>query len=94
MTTQVLSHSGLIDFVKNNDFAYVWGAGIMFANDQDEKDFIADRIAADGVMIEIVEDIEEEGCGCSELEGEIKNGCVVYKVWAYNEEPMYIAYYE
>ena len=66
----------------------------MFANDQDEKDFIADRIAADGVMIEIVEDIEEEGCGCPELRDEIKNGCVAYKVWAYNEEPMYIAYYE
>lgn len=94
MKSNVLSYQDLIEFVENNDFAYVWGAGIMFANDQDEKDFIADRIAADGVMIEIVEDIEEEGCGCSELRDEIKNGCVAYKVWAYNEEPMYIAYYE
>ena len=94
MTTQILSHSDLIDFVKNNDFAFVWGAGIMFANDQDERDMIAERIAADGVMVDIVEDIEEEGGGCLELENEVSNGCVVYRVWAYNEEPMYIAYYE
>ena len=94
MTTQILSHSDLIDFVKNNDFAFVWGAGIMFANDQDERDMIAERIAADGVMVDIVEDIEEEGGGCLELENEVNNGCVVYRVWAYNEEPMYIACYE
>lgn len=94
MTTQVLSHQALIDFVENNDFAFVWGSGIMYANDQDERAMVAERIAADGVMIDIVNDIDEEGCGCSELEGEIKNGCVVYKIWAYNEEPMYIAYYE
>lgn len=94
MNSNVLSYQELIEFVENNDFAYVWGSGIMYANDQEVKDMIAERIAADGVMIDIVEDIEDEGCGCSELQDEINNGCIVYRVWAYNEEPMYIAYYE
>ena len=94
MKSNVLSYQELIEFVENNDFAYVYGAGIMYANDQDVRDRIAKRIAADGVMIDIVEDIEAEGGGCLELQDEINNGCIVYRVWAYNEEPMYIAYYE
>lgn len=30
------------------------GSGIIYANDQEVKDMIAERIAADGVMIDIV----------------------------------------
>lgn len=45
-------------------------------------------------MIDEVEDIEEEGCGCAELREEAANGCTIYKVWNFNQEPLYIAYYE
>lgn len=84
----------LIDFVKNNDFAYVYGAGIAFANDEESREDITSVIEQDGKMIEEVEDIENEGCGCGELSEEAANGCTIYKIWNYNQEPLYIAYYE
>ena len=84
----------LIDFVKNNDFAFVYGAGIAFAYDEESREDIASVIAKDGKMIDEVEDIEEEGCGCAELREEAANGCTIYKVWNFNQEPLYIAYYE
>lgn len=83
----------LIYFVRNNDFAFVYGAGIMFANDEESKEGIASVIAEDGKMIEEVEDVENEGCGCGELSEEAA-GCTIYKVWNFNQEPLYIAYYE
>lgn len=84
----------LINFVKNNDFAYVYGAGIMYANDIDTRNQIADIIGQDGVMIAIVsaDDIYNEG-GCVELSAEIDNGCTIIRAWQYNSEPLYIAYY-
>ena len=51
MKSNVLSYQDLIEFVENNDFAYVYGAGIMYANDQDVRDRIAERIAADDEMV-------------------------------------------
>lgn len=84
----------LIYFVRNNDFAFVYGAGIMFANDEESREGIVSVIAEDGKMIEEVEDIENEGCGCGELREESANGCTIYKVWNFNQEPLYIAYYE
>ena len=83
----------LIEFVKSNDFAYVYGAGIMCANDQDVRESVAAVIEEDGKQIEEVKDLEEEGCGCDELIEEQANGCTIYKVWNYNQEPLYIAYY-
>ena len=84
----------LIDFVKNNDFAYLYGAGIAFANDEESREDITSVIEQDGKMIEEVEDIENEGCGCGELSEEAASGCTIYKIWNYNQEPLYIAYYE
>ena len=84
----------LIYFVRNNDFAFVYGAGIAFANDEESREDIASVIEQDGKMIEEVEDIESEGCGCGELREEVSNGCTIYKVWNFNQEPLYIAYYE
>lgn len=84
----------LIYFVRNNDFAFVYGAGIMFANDEESREGIVSVIAEDGKMIEEVEDIENEGCGCGELSEEADKGCTIYKVWNFNQEPLYIAYYE
>ena len=84
----------LINFVKNNDFAYVYGAGIMYANDIDTRNQIADFIGKDSVMLAIVsaDDIYNEG-GCVELSAEIDNGCSIIVARQYNSEPLYIAYY-
>lgn len=38
----------LIDFVKSNDFAYVYGAGIMYANDEESRKYVASVIEEDG----------------------------------------------
>lgn len=94
MNENVLSKEQLIEFVKDHDFAYVWGAGIMYANEPDERDGIAEMIDEDGIRVNKIGDIYEQGCGCSELEDEVMNGCDVYKIDKWNEEPMFIAYYE
>lgn len=83
----------LVDFVLNNDFAYVAGAGLMYANDFETKNIIASTIQEDGTMILDVADLENEGCGCKELQEELNNGCMIYKVYKYNDMPMYIAVY-
>lgn len=89
-----MEKENLIGFVKSNDFAYVYGAGIMFANDEESREGIASIISEDGKMVYEVEDIENEGCGCGELREESANVCTIYKVWNFNQEPLYIAYYE
>ena len=66
----------------------------MFAGNEEERKGLAEHIEKDGMMIEEVEDIEDEGCGCAELSGEKENGCTIFKIWKWNIEPLYIAYYE
>lgn len=90
---KIINCNDLVDFVMNNDFAFVYGAGIMYANDVEVREWIAGIVNKDGKEIAEVEDLEEEGCGCEELSEEKENGCVIYKVWNTNEEPLYIAYY-
>lgn len=92
-----MTHTALINFVESNkDFAYVYGAGIMFCNDEFTRREIADYIKEDGIMLEEIpaEELEDEGCGCEELSQEAQNGCRIIKAWKSNEEPMYIAYYD
>lgn len=91
---KTISKETLVDFATNNDFAFVHGAGFMTANDDDTRKCVVDHINEDGQIVEEIEDLEEEGCGCDELSGEKENGCIILKVWNYNEEPLYIAYYE
>lgn len=91
---KTISKDTLVDFAFNNDYAFVYGAGIMTANDAETRKSIADSINVDGKIIEEIGNLDEEGCGCDELSMEKENGCTIYKVWNYNEEPLYIAYYE
>ena len=86
----------LIDFVLHNDFAWVYGVGIMYVNSPEERENVAGLLQEDGVMIKEIphEDIEDEGCGCAELSEEAERGCRIFKVWKWNQEPLYIAYYE
>lgn len=83
------SREEILEFVRNYDFAYVWGAGKMFAGDFETKEYIAQHVENINYIL-IVEDVEEEGCGCDELKDE--EG-VIYKFYNWNEEPMYIAIY-
>lgn len=91
---KTINKDELIEFVLKNDFAYVYGAGIMAANEDEARKYVANVISQDGKMINIVDDLDMEGCGSKELASEKEDGCSIYKVWNYNEEPMYIAYYE
>ena len=89
---RTITKKELIEFVLNNDFAFEYGAGLMSANDDEVREGVAEIINQDGKMIEEVQDLG--GAPSIELEDEKKNGCTIYKVWNYNEEPLYIAYYE
>lgn len=90
---KTISKQDLIEFVKSQDFGYVYGAGFMTVSSEDERELLAAHIEKDGMQILEVEDIENEGCGCSELSEEKENGCTIIKVYNYNIEPLYIAYY-
>lgn len=63
-----MKKEALIEFVKTNDFAYVYGAGIAFANDEESREGVTSIIEQDGKIIEEIENIEEEGCGCGNLQ--------------------------
>lgn len=89
---KTISKEALVEFVLENDFAFVYGAGYMTANDQETRENIANFIHQDGKVIEEVEELE--GTRAAELLDEKKTGCTIYKVYSYNEEAMYIAYYE
>lgn len=77
----------LIDFVLKNDFAFVFGAGIMYANDQETREWVSSLIEEDGNIIE-----ESNSKECPDLINEY--GCTIYKVYNFNKEALYIAYYE
>ena len=47
----------LVDFVMSNDFAFVYGAGIMYANDVEVREWIASVVNKDGKEIAEVEDL-------------------------------------
>ena len=79
----------LIQFCENQDYAFCWGAGIMYANDDEERQMVVEHLNQDGIIIEAV-GVEE----CEELACEIENGCIIYKAYKWNEEAMYIAYYK
>lgn len=78
----------LIQFCENQDYAFCCGGGLMYANEDEEREAIVDHLNQDGIIIEEV-NVEE----CEELAGEVENGCTLYKAYKWNEEAMYIAYY-
>lgn len=76
----------ILEFVKTNDFAYVYGAGLMYATDDEQREYLANIISGMNFVVP-VNDLEEEGCGASELKNE--EGAV-YKCYNSNEEPLYV----
>lgn len=82
----------LISFAEKEDYAYLYGAGLMVANDTKEKASIATLIAESSIIEEVTGDISE--LPCSELADEQKNGCTIYKCYNSNEEALYIAYFK
>lgn len=79
----------ILEFVKMNDFAYVYGAGLMYATDDEQREYLANIISGMNLVVP-VNDLEEDGCGASELKDEEGT---VYKCYNSNEEPLYIAVY-
>ena len=76
----------LIQFCENQDYAFCWGAGLMYANDE-ERQMVVEHLNQDGMIVEAV-GVEE----CEDLTSEVENGCAIYKAYKWNEEAMYIAY--
>ena len=87
---RIIDKESLVEKVLRSDFAYIYGAGFMCANDDDIRESIANVIATDGKMVYALEpeEVEEEA---RELVDEVANGCTVYLITNYNEEPLYIA---
>ena len=79
----------LIQFCENQDYAFCWGAGLMYANDDEERQMVVEHLSEDGMIVEAV-GVEE----CEDLTSEVENGCAIYKAHKENQEAMYIAYYE
>lgn len=79
----------ILEFVKKVDFAYVYGSGKMYATDGEQREELASLIENVNYIVPVV-DMDEEGCGASELKDEEGN---VYKCYNHNEEPLYIVVY-
>ena len=88
-----MTHEKLLQFIENKDFAYVYGAGLMYANDPVTREHLAKVINEDGTIIQEVENILNEGCGADELLDELSNGAKIYKIYKQNQEPLFIAVY-
>lgn len=74
----------VVSFVRDNsnDYAYAYGAGIMYANDPDTREAVANIIEGMGLMTIVG---KEECMELAEEEGDI------YKFWNWNKEAIYIA---
>lgn len=81
------TRESIIEFIKSSSFAYVYGAGKMYATDDEQRQDMAILIEGMNYIVP-VDDLDEEGCGASELKNE--DG-TVYKCYNSNEEPLYIA---
>lgn len=82
---QIKTKEEVLDFVRGYDFAYAYGAGIMYANDPDTSEAVANIIENASLMA--VVDKEE----CMELADEEGD---IYKFWNWNEEALYVAVYD
>ena len=84
-----INKTKLVDFAASADYAYLYGAGIMFANDNDTKSELS-AILENAQNIEITNpqndmaSIELAECDCEAL---------IVKAWNNNQEPLYISFY-
>lgn len=77
----------IIEFARVNDYAYLYGAGKMFANDDETREEIANLIESMNYIIP-VDDLDEE-CA-TELADEEGT---VYKCYSDNVEAIFISVY-
>ena len=85
-----INNSTLSEWVKENDFAFLYGAGKMYANDPDTKEWLADIIDRSN-RIEPVYDNNIIGTSCEELSDE--DGLIL-AVYDDNNVALYIACYD
>lgn len=86
-----LDKDTLVKFAKTEDYAFLYGAGLMFANEAEVKEAIAEIIDQFSIIEEVKGDISE--LPCAELIDEQKQGCAIYKCYSSNQEALYIAYF-
>lgn len=88
---RTISKETLVEFARTEDYAYLYGAGFMTANNPAEKDGIASIIEECSIIECVTGDMSE--LPCAELSGQQQEGCVIYKCHNSNEEALYIAYF-
>lgn len=88
---KAVSKETLVAFAKSEDYAYLYGAGLMTANSAEDKEAIASIVKQSTIIEPIEGDISESPC--AELIDEQNNGCTIYKCYNINEEALYIAYF-
>ena len=81
----------IAEFAKENDYAFLLGAGMMCANDDETRSEVVDCIEkADTYKLLSKNEVENDA---SELMPEIENGCEVYEFIKSNAWQLYIAIY-
>ena len=81
----------IVEFAKEADYAFLFGAGFMTANDEETRNFVAKNIEkADSYKLLSAEEVKENA---SEMLSEIENGCEVYEFVKTNSWQLYIAVY-
>ena len=79
----------IIEFSKVADYGFLFGAGLMAANDEETRNFISEKIE-DADSYELLSEVGEEA---SELQPEFENGCEIYRFIKTNAWQLYIAVY-
>lgn len=81
----------IAEFAKVEDYAFLFGAGMMCANDDETRNEVVDCIEkADTYKLLSKNEVENDA---SELITEIENGCEVYEFIKLNAWQLYIAIY-
>ena len=79
----------IAEFAQEEDYAFLYGAGIMYANDDETRSEVVDCIEkADTYKLLSKNEVENDAF---ELMSEIENGCEVYEFIKSNAWQLYIA---
>ena len=81
----------IAEFAKEEDYAFLFGAGMMYANDDETRNGVVDCVKeSDTYKLLSKKEVEQDA---SELLSELENGCEVYEFIKSNSWQLYIAVY-
>lgn len=78
-------------FLKNFDYSYIFGAGLMYTNDQETRDYILNYATDDNTIMSEVN--INEYPEIQEFIPEIVQQSKIYKFQKYNSEPLFVHVY-